>query len=621
MVDQDLKAGDARHDFIIVGSGAGGGPLAANLADAGFSVLLIEAGSDHRCPYYDIPIMQGRASEDAEMRWDFFVRHYDDEAQQRRDPKYVQNREGVLYPRGSTLGGSTAISALVTVYPHNSDWDDLAELTGNDDWSAERMRERFRRIEAWRGRDPDPDRPARPGDASRHGFDGWLGTNRANPGLASREPWFLEIINAIEAESRATYGTADDIILPHDPNDWRFVAERREGMSFIPVAVSGGRRTGARERVLAAQRANPGRLEIRYNTLVTRILFDGKRAVGVAALDGAHLYGADPRMADAHGPGQPVEFRANREVILSGGAFNTPQLLKLSGIGPREELEKFGIEVRVDSPGVGANLQDRYEVGVVHRLVHDFPLFEGAVLDVPGRDGEGDRLFEEWSRDKGGPYSTNGSLAAFIARSSVAGVEPDLFVFALPIDFHGYYPGYSADSARKHDQMTFVVLKGHTENRAGTVTLASADPRDPPAIRFAYFEEGSDAAGHDLRGVIDGINIARRIAKRLGIVAEETMPGPSVEGEAALADWVRDVAWGHHASCTCAIGRDDDPAAVLDGDFRVRGIEGLRVVDASVFPRIPGLFIASAVYMVSERASDVIIAAHQTREVTEKAHA
>jgi choline dehydrogenase len=121
--------------------------------------------------------------------------------------------------------------------------------------------------------------------------------------------------------------------------------------------------------------------------------------------------------------------------------------------------------------------------------------------------------------------------------------------------------------------------------------------------------------------VIDGINIARRIAKRLGIVAEETMPGPSVEGEAALADWVRDVAWGHHASCTCAIGRDDDPAAVLDGDFRVRGIEGLRVVDASVFPRIPGLFIASAVYMVSERASDVIIAAHQTREVTEKAHA
>ena len=621
MVDPSVNAADARHDFIIVGSGAGGGPLAANLVEAGFSVLLIEAGSDHRCPYYDIPIMQGRASEDAEMRWDFFVRHYDNDAQQRRDPKFVPERNGILYPRGSTLGGSTAISALVTVYPHNSDWDDLAELTGNDDWSADRMRDRFQRIEAWRGRDPDPNQPARPGDASRHGFEGWLGTTRADPKLAAREPWFIEIINAIEAESRATFGTPEEVVLPNDPNDWRFVAERREGMSFIPVAVSGGRRNGARERVLGAQRANPGRLNIRYNMLVTRVLFEGDRAVGVAALDGAHLYGADPDMARAHGPGAPVEFRAKREVILAGGAFNTPQLLKLSGIGPRAELEQFGIPVKLDRPGVGANLQDRYEVGVVHRLVHAFPLFDGAVLDVPGRDGKGDHLFEEWSRDKGGPYSTNGSLAAFIAKSSVARLEPDLFVFALPIDFHGYYPGYSADGAKKHDQLTFVVLKGHSENRAGTVTLASADPRDPPSIRFAYFEEGSDAAGRDLKGVVDGIQIARRIAKRLAIIDEEVMPGPSIKGEAELASWVRDVAWGHHASCTCAIGRDDDPAAVLDGDFRVRGVEGLRVVDASVFPRIPGLFLASAVYMVSERASELIIAAHQTAETKENARA
>jgi choline dehydrogenase len=115
------RSSERHHDFIIVGSGAGGGPLAANLAEAGFTVLLLEAGTDHQCPYYDVPIMQARASEDAEMRWDFFVRHYSSDEHQRRDSKFVVSQDGVLYPRGATLGGSTAVSALVTVYPHNSD--------------------------------------------------------------------------------------------------------------------------------------------------------------------------------------------------------------------------------------------------------------------------------------------------------------------------------------------------------------------------------------------------------------------------------------------------------------------------------------------------------------------
>ncbi|WP_199183573.1 MULTISPECIES: GMC family oxidoreductase [unclassified Brevundimonas] len=549
----------ARHDFIVVGSGAGGGPLAANLVEAGFSVLLLEAGDDHACPYYDVPIMQAHASEDAAMRWDFFVRHYADETRQRRDPKYLPQQQGVFYPRGATLGGSTAVSALVTLYPHNADWDYLAKLTGDPDWSAEAMRARFQRLEAWRGPDPDPANPARPGDASRHGFDGWLKITRARPDLAGREPWFLDIINAIEAESRATYATPEAAILPNDPSDWRFGSTGGEGMSFIPVAVDNGRRNGARERILAARQAHPERLDIRHHALAAHILFDGDRAVGVAGLGGAHLYEADPQAAQAHGPGAPFEIYARREVIVAGGAFNTPQLLKLSGIGPREELERLGLPVRLDRPGVGANLQDRYEVGVVHRTLHDYPVFADAALDVPGRDGAADRLFQEWLVDRDGPYSTNGSLAAFIARSSVAEGEPDLIV-------------------------------------------------------FAYFEEGSDDQTRDLKGVVDGVRIARRIASRLtGMIAEELIPGPQAEDQAALEQFVRDQAWGHHASCTCAIGADDDPMAVLDKDFRVRGVQGLRVVDASVFPRIPGLFIASAVYMVSERASDVIIADHRTQ--------
>jgi choline dehydrogenase len=201
---------------------------------------------------------------------------------------------------------------------------------------------------------------------------------------------------------------------------------------------------------------------------------------------------------------------------------------------------------------VGENLQDRYEEGVVYRLVGDYPLFQGAALDVPRRGQAGDPLFQEWHGTRGGPYSTNGSLAAFIARSGVAKEEPDLFVFALPISFRGYYPGYAAESAKHHDRLTFVVLKAHTKNRAGHVRLRSADPRERPQIEFRYFEEGSDATGEDLEAVVDGIELARQIAGRLsGIVKEELVPGGAVATREALRTFVRVEAWGHHASCTC----------------------------------------------------------------------
>lgn len=209
------------------------------------------------------------------------------------------------------------------------------------------------------------------------------------------------------------------------------------------------------------------------------------------------------------------------------------------------------------------------------------------------------------------PYSTNGSLAAFIKRSSVAGEDPDLFVFALPTYFRGYYPSYSKESATHHDMLTWAVLKAHTNNRGGRVRLRSTDPRKQPLIEFNYFEEGSDKAGEDIEAVVDGIELARAISGRLeGLVKEEVLPGAQARTRDELKDFVRAEAWGHHASCTCKIGSDDDPMSVLDGDFNVRGVRGFRVVDASVFPFIPGFFIASAFYMISEKASDVLIRQH-----------
>jgi choline dehydrogenase-like flavoprotein len=177
--------------------------------------------------------------------------------------------------------------------------------------------------------------------------------------------------------------------------------------------------------------------------------------------------------------------------------------------------------------------------------------------------------------------------------------------------FGGYFPGYSSLAVTKPNYLTWAILKAHTENCAGEVVLRSADPRDTPLINFHYFEEGSDKAGEDLDSVVAGIRFVRKLTAKLkaeGAIAEEEQPGEARQSDDALKDYVRTNAWGHHASCSCPIGPRDS-GGVVGGDFRVHGTAGLRVVDASVFPRIPGFFIVSAVYMIAEKAADVILGA------------
>jgi choline dehydrogenase len=600
--------GESDFEYVVVGSGAGGGPLAANLARAGHVVLLLEAGGDWEGDNYAVPVFHGFATEDPNLRWDYFVRHYASDARQRRDSKFTVERDGVLYPRAGTLGGCTAHNAMITIVPHHRDWDTIAELTGDASWGSENMRRYFQRLERCRY----VPRPIIPGlNLGRHGFDGWLTTTQASPAMVLGDPQLVKIVlSAAEAGFQdATGGSLAMARRRLDPNDWRVLRDNNEGLCNPPMAVKDGRRTGPRDYIRETQRLYPNNLIVKTHALATRVLFEGDTtAVGVEYLEGPHLYRADPNADPRPDAGVRRTVRARREVILAAGAFNSPQLLKLSGIGPRAELERLGIRVRRDLPGVGANLQDRYEIGVVSELEADFALIRDCTFEAPAPGRPSDPCLEQWRAGRG-VYTTNGVAIGIMRRSRERRPDPDLFIFGLPSYFKGYFPGYSKDLGSHKNRFTWAVLKAHTRNTAGRVALRSADPRDVPDINFRYFEEGNDSAGEDLESIVDGFQFARALAaKSARITRRELVPGPDVQTEAQVAEFIRNEAWGHHASCTNKMGPTTDPLAVVDGDFRVHGTTNLRVVDASVFPRIPGFFIVAAIYMIAEKATDAILA-------------
>ncbi|MBV8107221.1 MAG: GMC family oxidoreductase [Hyphomicrobiales bacterium] len=613
-------------DYVVVGSGAGGGTVAARLAEAGMSVLLLEAGRDSAAAPapglpedYDVPAFHPFASENKAMAWNYRVHDFGDDAD-RRAGTDACGRRGVLYPRASTLGGCTAHNAMILMAPPDSDWNAIADLTGDSSWRAAAMRRYFQRLEncrhrpLWRfiaritGGRVNP---------TGHGWDGWLDVEVPTPVEAFGDrPLVKAILSAIAADldvgagqSLARFGAAivrliernrRFLIGEDDPNDWRLQGRLAEGLTLVPLATRRGRRRGARERVRDAIKAHG--LSVEFEALATRVLIDERlHAVGVEYRKGRDLYRARPEPASA-----PADIRrvfARREVILAAGAFNTPQLLMLSGVGPVEELSRRGIDVRVALDGVGRNLQDRYEIGIVHRTHRPWECLDGIAFEV------GDAAHRQWEQGRG-MYRSNGAAVAFSLRSAAARVqksEPDLFVMALVTRFTGYFTGYSDLIRKSRGDLSFVILKAHTNNRGGRVSLFSADPRDPPAIDFSGFEEGTDVGGEDLDAVVEGVERVRGMARKVpGILEPEDTPGADCDGADRLKEFVRRHAWGHHASCTCPIG-PKDAGGVLTSDFRVHGVYDLRVVDASVFPRIPGFFIVCAIYMVAEKAAEVIL--------------
>lgn len=601
-VDTDALGTATEYDYVVVGAGAGGVPLAVRLAEAGWSVLVLDAGPATSDPdVYSVPAFHLFASSDRQISWDFWVRHYSDPAA--HGSAFVPERDGVLYPRASTLGGCTAHHALLMLAPESDDWDRIGRITGDPSWNAlvmARYQERVRE---------------------------WLPIETSPAAVLSEDPTLARIVSAALIETGHLAPPASDVDVARgrargtllDPNDPAGVEAYREGAFLVPQSTRDGRRYGTRERLLEAVPELEGRLAVQSDALVERVLFDDDtadgtpRAVGVEVVVAPYQYGASP----AQRPLTPRARRAarqrvtaRREVVVAAGAFTTPQLLMLSGIGPARHLREVGVPVRVDAPGVGGNLQDRYEMTVVTAYDRPFSVLEGKTYGQPGDPG-----MREWrSGDPNALYRSNGILVGVKRKVAGGSEHPELFVFGAPSSFTGYRPGFAEDGVRGGDHFTWAVIRGHQRSMHGTVRLRSTDPTEPPAIDFRYFEDGgdSDDVRQDLRAVRQGLEEARRINRtadrlRFGDAAtdREVYPGSALHDD-ALDDVIRRDAWGHHASCTARMGADGDPEAVLDADFRVRGVHGLRVVDASVFPVIPALFPLMTIYAVSERAADRI---------------
>lgn len=377
---------NSTYEYVIVGSGAGGSPLAARLALAGYSVLLIDAGEDHASDrQVQVPALHPYASEYNPIRWDYFVEHFADEERALQDTKYTyltpdgeywqtlgftgetppegSERKGILYPRSGALGGCTVHHALIMVKATDKDWDDVADLTGDKSWSSGNMAKYFKKLE----RNEYLQGNLNPGS---HGWDGWLPT-RLTPTLLLTQDFKIIslLIAAATATGKGLLGSIIGIItgivevLTLDINTDSPLRDTTDKLYQIPLSMNSDYiRTGPRDFVLEVANAinkedgsKKYKLDIALNTLVTNINFDDSgetpRATGVNYLHGKSLYRADPRASSNGDSGTSGTVHASREVIISAGAFNTPQILKLSGIGPAKELSALYIPVLKDLPG------------------------------------------------------------------------------------------------------------------------------------------------------------------------------------------------------------------------------------------------------------------------------
>jgi choline dehydrogenase len=530
LVRRSGNSGDrVTYDYVIVGGGSAGCALANRLsADPSTSVLVLEAG--RRDWWWDVFIHMPAA-----LAFPIGNKHYDWKYES--EPEPFMHRRRIYHARGKVLGGSSSINGMIFQRGNPLDY----ERWNLPDWDYPHCLPYFKRMETCLA-----------GADEFRGGDG--------PLVLERGPASSPLFDAFfEAVQQAGYELTDDVN-----------GRRQEGFATFDRTIHQGRRYSAARAYLHPV-LNRRNLEVRCRAFVDRILFDGARAIGVQL--------------------EAQVVRAN-EVILCGGAINSPQLLQLSGVGNANELSALGIEVVHDLPGVGENLQDHLEVYVQHACTQ--PVSVQPALKKWKRPFIG----AQWLLFRSGPGATNHFEAGGFVCSNDDVEYPNLMFHFLPLAIR--YDGSAPASAHGYQ----VHVGPMYSDARGSVKIRSADPRVHPALRFNYL-----STAQDRREWVEAIHAARRILNQPAFDSYnggETSPGPSVETDQEILDWVaRDGETALHPSCTCRMGTDElsvvDPATM-----RVRGLDGLRVVDASVFPYVPNGNIYAPVMMVAEKAADVI---------------